>query len=397
MRWLLVLASLAAPGAAAAISLDDAVETALRNDPQLRGLEEERKAALQAREAAGSLLGDNPVLSIEAGPMYGDGESFAAYVVALQQPFELAGKGGLRRSAADAEVARSRVQVALRRRELAAQVREAFVETLAAAERERIATADAQFATQAAGVADARLAEGRMSRLARNAAHVDQARAARALAAAAVDTARARAALRRLLGAPPGEPVDAEGTLAALAHRTAAEPPAQVHRLEVEEARLARQSAAARSDLAHAERVPDLTVALSFERELGDDRISAALAFPLPIFETNGQARADARRELARAQVTLAETERTVDAERAEADALLAAARAAVDAFADEAVRALDENVRLATEAFRSGDIGAGEFLLLRREALEGQLAWVQALEELALAQVAWERAAGAP
>lgn len=395
MRWLVVAAALALPGGAAALTLEQAVATALENDPELKALGEERKAAGQARDAAGSLLAENPTLSLEGGPMYGEGERVPFYVIALEQPLELGGQGSKRRAAADAALERSALQLEIRRRALVAEVREGFARALAADERERISRTSADLAAQAAAVAEGRHAEGKISRLARNAAHVEQARAVSDAARAAVEAAQARAEMRKLVGLAPDAPFDAEGSLASLAARGTPADATPAPRLELAEAQLARDEARALRELADADAIPDLTVAASFERELGADRIGAALAFPLPLFETNGAARADARRELARSEAALAQTERTVGAEIAQARARLDAARAAADAFADEAVQALDENVALATEAFRDGDIAASEYVLLRREALEGQIAWIAALEELALAQVAFDRAMG--
>jgi len=397
MRWLFASLALALPAGAAALTLHQAIEMALARDPQLAALEKERQAAEFARDASRAFLAQNPVLSVEAGPQFGENQAFAAYIVALEQPLELGGQGGARRAATDAAVERTTVQIALRRRTLASAVREQYAQAVGAAERERLAGADADFATRAAEVADARLAEGKLSRLARNAALVEQARALRSRAAASVESAQARAQLRSTISLPVDAPMEVEGTLAEMARRTAAPMPERVQRLELQEAQLQRDESAARANLADAAATPTLDVSASFERESGSDRLSAIVSIPLPLFDRNAAERATARTELARSQAQLVATERAVVADIAAARTRLDAARAAVDAFQEGALQALEENVALATEAFRAGEIGATEFIPLRREALEGRLAWLQALEELALAQIAWERAVGAP
>ena len=246
--------------------------------------------------------------------------------------------------------------------------------------------------------AEQRLAEGRIRRIDRNAAVVEAARAGREAASAAIESAKAAAEVRRLLGLAADEPLELEGTLAPRAVFPAPVPvPDPVRPRQapaVLEARLSLREAQARRALADAAAAPDLTVGAYFLRELDTDHLFATVAIPLPLFDRNESERAAARREEAQAEAALVETERSIAAAREEARVRLGAAGAAVAAWEAAALEAVNENLALATEAFREGDIGFPAYLLLRREALAGRLAWIDALEELALAQAEWERLA---
>src|SRR5690606_21425904 len=98
--------------------------------------------------------------------------------------------------------------------------------------------------------------------------------------------------------------------------------------------------------------------------------------------------------ELARSDAEREATERELRAARQRARARLDAAGIAVAAWQAEALEALRENVALATEAWDDGDIDFVTWLLVRREALDGRLDWIDALEELAAARAEWERVA---
>jgi cobalt-zinc-cadmium efflux system outer membrane protein len=55
----------------------------------------------------------------------------------------------------------------------------------------------------------------------------------------------------------------------------------------------------------------------------------------------------------------------------------------------------LEENLRLSQSAFRAGEIGLTELLLVNRQVLDGRRDALDAETELRLAQIALERSAG--
>ncbi|WP_373044020.1 TolC family protein [Vulgatibacter sp.] len=400
MKALLLPALLLLPGAAQAIELREAIETALRNDPELRALDEEAAAAGQARNAAERLLARNPVLILEGGAAVGETDSGFEYAVALEQPLELAGQQGARRDAAMAAADRARLLREARRNVLAAEVRSAFARVLAARERKRVAEQSADLAGLGAEAAEQRYEAGKGARITRNAALVERGRAARELATAVVELDQALAAFRALLGPTAEANVLPEGELVRASFPVEAQPERllaaeQGSRPDLAAAHVARREAEAQKELAAAAAVPDLVVGGFFERELDTDRYFATVSIPLPLFDRNDAARAEARTELARARAALTTTERTVDAEMRAAAARLEAAGVAAAAWEAQVLEALDENVALVTEAFRNGDVDYVGYLIARREAIEGRLAWIDTLEELALAQAAYDRAIG--
>ncbi|HJU47832.1 MAG TPA: TolC family protein, partial [Gaiellaceae bacterium] len=74
----------------------------------------------------------------------------------------------------------------------------------------------------------------------------------------------------------------------------------------------------------------------------------------------------------------------------------LGLAREAVEGFDRDVVGSLGDNVSLARESFRAGKISLFDFNLLRRDLVETQLAYLDALTELVEARYALELATGA-
>lgn len=390
------------------VDLDRAVAIALARDPRLAALAEEERALGEAARAADRILGRNPTLGVEAGTSKSaaDGTVFE-WAVEVEQPLEIGGQPSARRATVRAAIDRNRAEQEVRRREVREAVRSRFVRLLAARERVEILSLADRLAAAAAEAAQARFEAGELRRVERNAARLERARTARSLAAAVVANASAEAELRQILGMGAGEPLEVEGALVPRDLGAVAPPegdllelpsPASPESLpRTIAARRAQQEAAAQLELAESSAVPDLGVGAFYEREFETDRYFLTLSMAIPLFDRNEGERSRARAELARSRAAAEEELRAAEAERLLVGTRLRHARAALLAWEAEAIDALEENLELAAEAFRDGDLPWHEYLLVWRETLEGRLALVDAAEEWALAQAAWERLMGGP
>jgi cobalt-zinc-cadmium efflux system outer membrane protein len=77
------------------------------------------------------------------------------------------------------------------------------------------------------------------------------------------------------------------------------------------------------------------------------------------------------------------------------ADLRLRAAEQVSSAYASEVVSAMRENLDLGNRAYQAGQIDFTQLLLIRRESLEAQRGYVDALEELNSARSELDRAVG--
>jgi cobalt-zinc-cadmium efflux system outer membrane protein len=183
-----------------------------------------------------------------------------------------------------------------------------------------------------------------------------------------------------------------------LADRKPLELPGAVHerpdlRALAQEVELARAETA----VARAERWPSLDLRITYEHERDADVVLGGIAIAIPIFE-RGQgeaARASARGK--RAQLELSTRTSRATAQTDSARDTYAAAIAAVQILAQEAVPLSIENETAAAASYRAGKIELGTLLVIRREALDTRREHLDRLLDAALAAVDLWIARGAP
>jgi cobalt-zinc-cadmium efflux system outer membrane protein len=303
------LLSFAAPWAAGGqaatvpsnVTLADALRAAAEHNPALRAAELDVLAVEQRSRQAGAR--PNPELTLELENFAGSGDFSGAdsleSTLALSQLVELGGKRGSRIDAADGELEVARVEQAIRRLDLQAEVTRRFVRLVADQEQLALARRATQLAREfesavARRVAAARspVAEESRARIALGRAELEEANASRILEAsrrnlaatwgdAAADFLAAQADLQRL---------PAVASFDALVERLPANPDLRRYlseeRLRDAELRLAR-----------ARRTPDVIIAAGVRRfvETGDNAFVLSFSVPLPVADRNQGAIAESR------------------------------------------------------------------------------------------------------
>jgi cobalt-zinc-cadmium efflux system outer membrane protein len=192
------------------------------------------------------------------------------------------------------------------------------------------------------------------------------------------------------------EPVSATGSLrdastlvtAGLTARAADRPDVRVIDAEIAEAE-------AEQRLARTLRWPDFGVRASYRKEEGDRVVLGGVGLTLPVFQRGQEATAVANARLARLRVQRDALTRTVEAEVRGAVATHDALRAAVSEFERTVLPLVEENERLALESYEVGQIGLGDLLLVRREALDARRSLIDLLIETRLAEVELRAKAG--
>ncbi|HSB32970.1 MAG TPA: TolC family protein, partial [Nitrospirota bacterium] len=120
---------------ASAMTVIEAVETALKNNPDVQSVRLERGAAQGRLDQAGLWLRSNPVVEgslSRKDTEPGGGEKVTNRGVTLSQEFELAGQRGLRVDAARSGLEKTTRDIEDRERVLIAEVKDAFAKALAA-------------------------------------------------------------------------------------------------------------------------------------------------------------------------------------------------------------------------------------------------------------------------
>jgi len=399
--------ALGAARAGPPLTLEAAWQLAEAANPALRSAQASLDAAEgQLRDASG-LLYNNPQLSTDltqrrTAPAGQPDSRYYEQAIGLSQTFEIAGQAGYRRNAAERELAATRQKIRETRRQVRAEVEQRFTRVLVlqqriAAERDTVSAVE-----EAAQAVRKRMAAGEDSRLDGNLATVEAERSRNQLAVLAEQLLQARAELAATLQLAADDslpevvgelradmpPYDLASLLSG-----AAEHP-QLQALEFREA-----AARSRLDLEKAAVAPDLTVGLSVGEDAPYDNrekfTRLTLSVPLPLFRRNAAGIGKASSELTQLQIERQSAIRNLNAQVRNLWERLDSLQARIKRLADSVVPALDENRRLSTQAYRAGEIGLLQLLLVNRQQLDARRDYLDAMGEYFQTRIALEQAAG--
>jgi len=119
------------------------------------------------------------------------------------------------------------------------------------------------------------------------------------------------------------------------------------------------------------------------------------VSLPVPLFNRNQGRIAAASAQADRLSAEGQAAELTVRREVVDAVAIYRSAKKTTTALRDLVVGTLEENLGLLQRALQAGKIGASEVLVFRREFVEGQRQFVEALFEARIASIALDLATG--
>jgi len=388
-----VIASVPARSANAGsvLTLEQALARAGERSPLLATADSGREiAAARLRQAR---AWENPTLSIEVENVLGRGEyadfGAAETTVSLSQPLPFGGgrAAGRRGARAAAELAAVEAELAARevRREVVIAYAEAVAaDRIAAIERER-----ARIGIETREAVEKRFGSGLESELQRSRVAVETS----GLQAAARRAAAGAQARRRELGALWRDATVSEALdeawfdaapVAIASTDTSAHPRLARSRLTVERARAALEAA-------RGARFGGLEATVGARRfgdaPADDDRAWVlGVSMPLPLWDRNGAAIAEARAGLVAAEIDAEREARALEAEREEAAAGHEAARIELDALVASGLPAASAAARLAQQGY-----DAGRLSLLER--LDAERALSDVRERLVAARLQLRRA----
>lgn len=346
-------------------------------------------------------LRPNPTLDFEQqrGVFNTPGERVTS--VGVSVPVELGGKRGRRLELAQAELEVAQAEVAERERRLIAEVRMAYVEALAAQRELAITEGLNRLDTQTVKVVEARVTEGDAAPLEANLLRVelDRLRSRRALIEGRLQAALLK--LKLLAGIPLTEALQVREELAQPILR---EPPATLEaaveialrtRSDLRLARVTEEAAQAGLKLAQAQGVPDIIVSARFgtnqstfdSTPIGSltdrDRLFlVGVSIPLPLFNRNQGAKAEAVTTITQARTRREFVEAVVRAEVSSALARYQAAQAALATFEQGVIARSNDNIRAIRAAYEVGAYRVTDLLNEQRRLLDSQREFTEALAE---------------
>jgi cobalt-zinc-cadmium efflux system outer membrane protein len=368
------------------ISFSDALERARRSSPAIVA------ARMRIEEARGRVLGAslpfpaNPTVDVHAGRRGGEGSS-TDYGVEASQELELRPRRLARVDAAQAGVAQEEQRARDVERGVLREVAIVFFRAVESRERREAAESGKGLADEALNIAERRYAAGDVAQLDVNLARTAVARADSEARIAAAALRGYATQLQVLLGADgpvtvsgslrDAPAIDATGFIA----RAAARPDVRLLDAGIAEAEAGQR-------LARTLRWPGFGLRASYAKEGGDRVVLGGVGFSFPLFQRGQEAMAVATAQLARLHAERDALTRTIDAEVRGAAASLDALRDAAAEYERTVLPLVAQNEQLALESYEAGQIGLGDLLLVRREALDARRAFIDQLIETRLAEV---------
>jgi len=385
-----------------AMTLSDAVETALKNNPEIQAVRLEEGAAQGRLDQAGLLLRSNPVIEgslSRKDTLPEGGEKAKNYEVRLSQEFELAGQRGLRIDAARNGREKALQDIRDRERVLIAAVKDAFARALAAKRKVELSEEAVKLQEELVASAAVKFQTGDISALEQNLADVELGKARRDRMLAERERREAMLGLQGLLGVKLSSSFSIEGELPSeapvISDKNTTQKAVALQRPDVQSAAAEVQQAKAAMKLAGREAIPSVTVS-GFYNE--DDRLNEAgvmLSFPLPFFDRKQSDRKEAAAKAGQALIKQASLERSIDRELEEAHANLVAAVDELNLFKKDFLGKTMENLSLMNLAFKEGKFGFFEVRLAQKDTIDAQFAYLESQVRLQLALNAWEKATG--
>lgn len=380
------------------MTLDEALATAFEKHPELATA----RSGIELRRAfvrAAGVYPFNPALTLAGNARVADRTS-ADFEVGLEQELEIAGQRGKRRAVAAVELDVVTAHANRLLRQLAAQVRAAFVRAAAQQGLLEIAKAELEISTQLVVLAQRRMEAGAGTQLEIAVARAEASKTAENANSVAGEYAVARAELAFVMGLadgqlpePSGQVAEDEGALAAsLSELMKA---ARENREDLVALRLNEMAAKERIELAHAEAWPNLTVGAFVGQEASDELLAGgSLGIPIPLFNRNqgGIAVAEAELTDAQAQTALAEQDALLDVVAAYQQ--YQAARLSLQSLEANVVTT-EEALRLLRRSFETGKSTWVEVLVMRRTLFDAQRALVRTRATAHLARIRLDMATG--
>ena len=394
--------------AAAPLTLDEAWRLAESANPTLRAARANLDAAEgQLRDSSG-LLYNNPQLSTDQTrrrvPQAGQSDNrFHEQTVGISQTFEIAGQAGYRREAAVRELAAVTESIDEVRRQVRAEVEQRFYRVLILQRRIETERPPPRPPHDAASAVKKRVAAGEDSRLDGNLAAVEAERGHNQLAVLDEQLLQARAELAKALQLPATTLPETVGELRAMPMAATLETLQAAARERPLLRSLEHRELAARNRLGleRSAAYPDITVGLSTGREGPYDTreqfTRLTLSVPLPLFRRNGAGIGKAMTELTQAEIERQSTEREVTAQVNALWQRLSSLQGRVKRLGDSVLPALDENRRLSSTAYRAGEIGLLQLVLVNRQLLDARRDYLDALGDFIQTRIALEQTAGWP
>ena len=392
-----ILALLTSPLFAATaqmLTMDQALETAFANNPDLAAAQWETGIAQGERQQAGLI--PNPEVSWEAEDTRRNSRTTT---VMINQPIELGGKRGARIEVASRAQDAAGIELERKRNVLRADVIQAFYSSSTAQQRLLLSRQSLELAERGLRVAQGRIKSGKSSPVEGTRAEVQLSEVRLELRRAERDEASAYQRLAQVMGAPlpafvsvgdPGRSMPTVPDSSLLLNRIGETAELRLAKLQIDQRE-------ASLGLEKAQRIPDLTVSIGSQYDERErERVNVVgLSMPIPLFNRNqgnvlaAARRTDQARDLRNASELRLRTEIQTTLDQ------WMTANTEVASFNQTILPAAQSAVDTATRGFEMGKFNFLDVLDAQRTLFSARTQYIQAIAEATDAWVRIERIFG--
>ncbi len=397
LAFLPFLLALSLPAQEGALTLDGALAIARSRGPAILAAKARVDEARARLQGASARFRENPVVEAELGQRRTSaGGSLVEEELGVSQTFELGGQRGSRMAQATAGVEQATAGSGEATRLLLREVSMAFMRALTASERLHLSRESESVANELSDVADRRYKAGDVPILDVNLAHSERSRARAESSAMAAELAMATGELRSLLGMRWNEPLSVRGDLQK-------NPQYELEKL-VESAADRPDLSALRAGLREAEAEyrlgrgfsrPDLALGVRQKREESATAVVGTLSVTLPFFQRGQEQQASGMARARRIQGEIQALTNTVQNDIRSAFEAWRLLREAATELEQNAIPNVQENEMLARRSYEEGELNLPELLLIRRQAFELRRAYLDRLQDAALAAIELQARSG--
>jgi len=387
---------------ALALTLEEAVTTALKENPDLRALRLEAETAKAQLDKAELPLVSNPSLETygskkEKAPEEGSGR-VTNYGIKLSQEFEVAGQRGIRIHVANKNLSKVSLDIADRERVLRYEVKSAYARALAAKERTGLTEEVVRVREDLLNLTKTKYQAGDASALEVNLAEVEAGKARSDLVAARQALEEAILGLQATLGGGSDDLPSVEGQLSpdvtiipdrgTLKAVISERPDIKAAAVDVEKSSRA-------TELVRREAIPNPSLGGFYNRDELRNEVGIILTISIPLFDTKQAEKREAQARLEQAKIRRAGLGLTIERELDETYKNLISTLNQLSLYKKEIIAKSIENLNLLNLAFKEGKISFFDVRLAQRDAIDVRFAYLDALLRAQLAINAMERTTG--
>ena len=385
------------------MTVEEAVQHALKQNPDLQALRLEEGTANGQLEKARLFLISNPTIggniSKKDKPEEAGGGAFTNYGFKLSQEFEVAGQRGTRIHMAEKELARVQSGIKDRERVLISDTKDAFTKVLALKKKNGLTRKIVQLKEELLGLTKIKFQVGDISGLDVNLAEVELSKAKRDLLLNEREYRESLFTLQGFLGLSPDRSFTLQGDLPSeapvLPDREALKQAAYALRPDARAIVFEAEKTEAALKLARKEVIPNITLSGFYDRDELRNAVGLEISIPIPLFDRKQAEKKEAYAKAEGAKIKSAGLKKAIEREVEQAYSDLAAAIEEITLFQKEIIVKAAENLNLLNLAFKEGKVGFFEVRLAQRDTIEAQFAYIEAQTRTQLAVNAIEKTTG--